>query len=99
SKNARDTQGTLITGGAGSEELGFGGIRYGDKINEQAHYRVYAKYFNRDDFVGTSGRDAADEWDMFRTGFRLDWDATKENTLTFQGDYYNGRVAGNFPPN
>jgi len=89
----------LITGGAGSEELGFGGVRYGGKINDQAHYRVYAKYFNRDDSLDLTGRDAPDEWDIFRTGFRLDWEATDENTLTFQGDYYAGQVGGIFPTN
>jgi iron complex outermembrane recepter protein len=98
-KSARDTQGALITGGAGSEELGFGGIRYGGKIDETAYYRVYAKYFNRDNSVDAAGRDASDEWDMFRTGFRVDWDATTENSLTFQGDYNTGHVGGNFPPN
>ncbi len=98
-KPAKETQGTLITGGGGTEETGFGGVRYGDKINDKTYYRAYAKYFNREDSEGAAGRPAQDSWDMFQTGFRLDWEPTPQNALTFQGDYYNGRVSGFFPAN
>jgi iron complex outermembrane receptor protein len=89
-KKARDTQGVLISGGGGSEELGFGGVRYGDKINDQTHFRIYAKYFNRDASVLPTGEDADDRWHMGRGGFRLDWDASDRNLLTLQGDIYAG---------
>ncbi|HTD85215.1 MAG TPA: TonB-dependent receptor plug domain-containing protein, partial [Candidatus Binatia bacterium] len=46
---AKDTQGLLISGGGGNEEKGFGTLRYGGKIGDNAYYRVYAKYLNRDD--------------------------------------------------
>jgi iron complex outermembrane receptor protein len=49
SKKASATQGWLISGGLGNEEQGFGGIRYGGKINDKLHYRVYGKYVTRDD--------------------------------------------------
>ncbi|MBI2948595.1 MAG: TonB-dependent receptor [Verrucomicrobia bacterium] len=96
-KTAKNTQGALITGGAGSEERGFGGIRYGGKINDRAYYRVYGTYFNRDDSVDAAGRDARDDWDVFRTGFRLDWQPTSENAVTLLGDYYTGETHGLFP--
>src|ERR1041384_55646 len=63
-KNARDTQGTLITGGAASDSPGFGGVRYGGKINEKSFFRVYAKYFDRDEFLTAAGRGAGDPWDI-----------------------------------
>jgi len=72
-KSTSETQGGLISGGGGKEETGFGGIRYGGKLGDNAHYRVYAKYFSRDDFVYPDGRDAFDEWDVIRGGFRTDW--------------------------
>ena len=47
-KSAAETQGLLVTGGGGSEEKGFGGLRYGGKIGEDFSYRVYGKGFRRD---------------------------------------------------
>src|SRR5258707_874196 len=43
-RGAKDTQGLLITAGAGSEERGMAGIRYGGKIAENAFFRVYGTY-------------------------------------------------------
>ncbi|HJT81348.1 MAG TPA: TonB-dependent receptor, partial [Chthoniobacterales bacterium] len=89
-KSARDTQGTLIFGGGGTEELGFGGARYGAKINDETFIRIYAKYNNRDSSLLPNDTDADDAWDMFRSGFRLDWEPGKADSLTFQGDIYAG---------
>jgi iron complex outermembrane receptor protein len=38
-KNAKDTQGGLVTAGGGSEEQGFGGLRHGARLGANAHYR------------------------------------------------------------
>lgn len=92
-KAAKDTQGWLASGGGGTEELGFGGIRYGGKLGEDAYVRVYGKYFNRDESKLSSGADAQDRWDMFRGGFRLDWQPADVNLITFQGDVYTGTQA------
>lgn len=89
-KKAGDTQGTLLTGGGGSEEQGFGGVRHGGALGEDAYYRIYFKYFNRDSLVVAFGDDAEDDWSMVRGGFRIDWEPTREDTLTLQGDLYDG---------
>ena len=89
-KDARDSQGLLVTTGFGTEEQGFGGLRYGGKLAENWYYRVYAKAFNRDDFREFDGAEAADEWWQHREGFRIDWTPVEENHLTIQGDYYHG---------
>jgi iron complex outermembrane receptor protein len=93
-KSAKETHGWLLTGGGGTEERAFGGARYGGKLGENARYRFYAKYFNRDDMVFPDGRDAADQWQMGQGGFRVDWDASEKNLLTLQGDLYVGEVGG-----
>jgi iron complex outermembrane receptor protein len=99
SKSAAETQGTLITGGGGSEELAFSSVRYGGQLSDKAYYRVYTKYFSRDSSVLPNGDTADDRWQMGRTGFRTDWDVTTGNTLTFQGDLYGGELdqTYNFP--
>jgi len=95
-KSARDTQGLLLSGGGGTEEIGFGGVRYGGKINEQTHFRVYGKYFNRDASVLPNGEDADDRWHMGRGGFRFDSDVSDQNLLTVQGDLYAGWIDQTF---
>lgn len=89
-RDARLTQGTLATAGGGSEERLFGGLRYGGQLGPQAWWRAYAKYFQRDEAQGIAGRDATDDWDVLRGGFRLDWLTTAAGSLTLQGDAYTG---------
>ena len=103
-KNAKDTQGGLLTGGAGNYERGFGALRYGGKIGEDLHYRAYAKGHKRDDFNLTTGESAEDEWHHLQGGFRMDWDVSADDAFTIQGDIYNGEsgffdtIALTFPP-
>ncbi|HEV8639670.1 MAG TPA: TonB-dependent receptor [Methylomirabilota bacterium] len=92
-KSARDTQGGLLSGGAGTEERGFGTVRYGGKAGGVA-LRAYAKYFNRDDqeLKGPGHRDAGDGWEVFRGGVRADADLSERDTLTILADGYTGTV-------
>jgi iron complex outermembrane receptor protein len=91
-KTAKDTQGGLIVGGAGTEEQGFGSLRYGAKLGQDIFSRVYVKYFDRDSGVFPSGEDGADEWDVLRAGFRMDWQGSGPDALTLQGDIYDGEA-------
>lgn len=94
-KHSKDTQGGLISAGVGTEEKGFGSVRYGGKVSDNAHVRMYAKYFNRDSAVYSDSTDAADEWDVARGGFRADWNFSDKNTLVVQGDIYDGETGQN----
>ena len=89
-KSARDTQGLLISGGGGIEERAFTSVRYGAKLSDDAFVRVFAKYTNRDSSALPFDGQANDAWEMYRAGFRLDWDPNRENTFSFQGDIYAG---------
>jgi len=91
-KNARETQGGMAIAGGGDEEQGFGALRYGGKVDDTTHFRVYGKYFNRDDSEGLNGGNGNDDWDMARGGFRIDMDYSENNSLTVTGDYYDGEV-------
>ncbi len=91
-KSAKDTQGLLLLGGGGTELRGFGGMRYGGALSPTLHYRIYAKYFDRDSSLRPDGSDGNDNWSMTQSGFRLDWDASPVNLLTFQGDLYGGSI-------
>jgi iron complex outermembrane receptor protein len=89
SKTARHTQGVLISGGAGTEEQAFAGARYGGKVSDDLHFRVYAKYFDRDDSKSADGQDETDAWHSSQAGFRLDWEPGHDHLLTVQGDIYD----------
>ena len=91
SKNARDTQGLLLTAGGGTEERGFAGLRYGTRLAPDLHLRVYAKTFERDDAKTRTGADELDAWNHTQGGFRLDWESGSDHLLTLQGDLYDGR--------
>ncbi len=95
-KKAKDTQGTLITYGGGSQDRAFGGARYGDKIGEDIYYRVYVKHFDRAGNYAPKQDDPGmvpgyyDACQQFRFGFRSEWEPNQCNTLTVQGDIYGG---------
>lgn len=91
-KKAQDTQGGLVSAGGGTEERGFGQIRYGGKAGEDIYFRVYGKYFNRDNFAAALGSRANDGWHIGRGGFRVDSDLSDKDSLTLQGDYYDGKA-------
>lgn len=95
-KSAKGTQGGLISAGVGNKEHGTGTVRYGGKIGENTHYRVYTKYLNWDDFVSVTGRKADDGWDMIRGGFRLDAYPSEKDTWTLHGDVYSGAVGSTY---
>jgi iron complex outermembrane receptor protein len=89
-KKAKDTQGTLVTEGGGSEEGESGAVRYGGSMGQRGSYRIFSKYIDRPAFTDASGRKAADDGHMLRGGFRTDWSLSTRDELTVQGDLYRG---------
>ena len=101
-KNSKDTQGGLVVGGGGTEEKGFANARYGGSNKEgNMHYRVYGKWFERDNSylpTGTSQlppppgetpyNSAKDDWRKGQGGFRVDWKASEVDTVNLQGDIF-----------
>ncbi len=86
-KKAKNTPGTLISTGGGTEEKFFGNVRYGGHEEKTDwYYRGYGKYFSRDDGYRVDGQDY-DDWDMAQGGFRAEKDK-----LTVQGDIYHGNI-------
>jgi iron complex outermembrane receptor protein len=88
-KNARESHGVLVSTGGGSLDQGFLNFRYGGGNDKSFDYRVYGKAFTRAGEFHPSGSQF-DDWHMAQTGFRADWDLHNRDTLTLQGDLYNG---------
>jgi iron complex outermembrane receptor protein len=84
-RKAADTQGGYVQAGGGTEEQYFGTARYGGMAADGVSYRAYAKHFMRDDFDG-----GHDDWWQTRAGFRVDWKAGAEDTISVFGDVFTG---------
>ncbi len=85
-RHSRDTQGGLVTAGAGSWRTGDGLLQYGGKVGSQGTYRAFGKYFDVGSSVSPGGERANDAWHSWAGGFRSDWDLSPRDTLTVQGD-------------
>jgi len=55
----------------GSELRNFDTARYGGTLGTNAYFRVYGKYFDRDNGVLANGSEVSDSWRMVRGGFRM----------------------------
>src|SRR5213076_857322 len=92
-KDAKDTQGLLLSGGGGTEQHGFGTVRYGAALGPSVRARFYGRGFDRDATAFPGGQGAADDWYLGQGGFRTDWEASSESRATLQGDLYDGRIS------
>ena len=90
-KDARDTQGWLVSALGGNQEQN-AAVRFGGKIDQDTYFRVYGKWRDFDDFETASGHDAHDDWHDYRGGFKIDRYATPNDTITIQGDAYAARI-------
>jgi iron complex outermembrane receptor protein len=89
-KSARDTHGTRVVAAAGTAERLVVGARHGGVTKGGIHYRVFGKYFERDETFHTSVSD--DQWNQAHAGFRADWSPRPGDEFTVQGDLYRGEV-------
>ena len=94
SKHAADTQGGLAVIGGGNYEKGFGSLRVGGKLGEQAYGRFYIKTNHRGDSLKPDGSDSYDSWRTTRTGTRLDLNLSNLDQLTLMADYQDSDLNG-----
>lgn len=90
-RRAQDSVGTMLQaeGGNTGRQLA---ARHGRRLSDDASLRVYAKGFVHDDTFTPSGANAGDGWHNSQAGFRFDW-GRGADTLTLQGDGYDGAIA------
>ena len=95
-RKASDTLGGAVRVGIGTEERGFGSVRFGSQLGERSWYRVYAKHTRRSGSETAGGEGLGDSWHMGRAGARLDWDISDQTALTLQGELHRGEVGHTF---
>lgn len=87
-KSAKETQGTIITGGGGSFNQGMVSARHGFQVSDQTFARVYAKFDQFGQTPMTFGGNSADDWNRLQGGFRLDSQPNDSATFTLQSDVH-----------
>lgn len=90
SKSAEETQGGYLDAAAGSGLKDAFGVRYGGTFSPGVYFRVYGKYFERDNGKSGDGSEAMNSWRMRQGGFRIDSETHAGTGLTLQGDFYSG---------
>ncbi|ELR71123.1 TonB-dependent receptor, plug [Fulvivirga imtechensis AK7] len=93
-KSATDTQGFYVSGSAGTLLNHQIDVRYGGKLGEKMHYRVYGQRMDYNHTYNNDDEDATDSWRMNQAGFRVDYEPSAKNTVTLQGDFYKGSENG-----
>lgn len=89
-KNAKDTQGVLVSTGGGSVLQGFLDARYGG-VSRNFAYRVYGKAFTYGPEYHKDGHNF-DDWRRQQFGFRSDWSITSNDSLMLEGDIFRSDV-------
>ncbi len=95
-KHTEDTQQGIVSVVAGNKERAIVELRYGDQIDNNAHYRVFGKFLYRDEMLDLQGNNAKDDWVQGRAGFRVDWNSNIGDRLMIEGDGYVSKVQDSF---
>jgi iron complex outermembrane receptor protein len=88
-RSAEDTQRILATVTVGDRETA-GTLRYGGRLGEAGHFRVYAKAADLENSERFDGVPVRDAWDRAQAGFRADLNLV-QGLFTVQGDVYSGQ--------
>jgi iron complex outermembrane receptor protein len=94
-RSAKDTQGGLVYGGGGTEERGFGGIRYGEKLGKASYLRGTLSANARDASTDLVGQHNTHDYGDTQTGnFRLDNQLTERDQLMLEANVTRYRLHG-----
>ena len=88
-RRTADTQGGQVEIGGGNLEQS-ASLQYGGGLSSTATWRAYAKTTFARDTVTAANTNGGDHWTKPQAGFRLDWSPSKVDSLTVQGDIYDG---------
>lgn len=90
-KDATGTKGGLISGSGGTEGQSFGTVQYGGGLGTRTNFRIFTKYLHHASLHEFDGDIGVDAWDLLHGGFRSDTSISSRDSLTVQGDIYDGR--------
>lgn len=95
-RHSSETTGTVVSGGAGTEDRARAEIRSGTRVGDNGSVRLYAKARDQAAAVKADGSDAHDSARTIQGGLRSDWAMDSGQQLTVSADAYTDRF--NTPP-
>lgn len=89
-KSAKDTRGSELVAGIGTNDGPTASYRYGDALGTDSDYRLYVKSRKFESSELANGDDADDQWSSVQGGFRVDGGSEGEVKYSVHGDIYSG---------
>jgi iron complex outermembrane recepter protein len=86
---AKDTQGLLVAAGFGNRDQSQA-FRYGGRLGEAGHYRIYARRYETQNTMRANGTSLSDGRQIGQAGIRADWQSSV-GAFTVQADTYDGK--------
>ena len=96
-KKSYETQGGFAEVGGGNLEQQ-ASVQYGGRLGPDLTWRAYATDFYDADTQTSTGAPSHDHWTNPQGGFRLDWTPTAADSLSLQGDAFQGLEAQDNAP-
>ena len=90
-KHAKRTQGGLAAVQLGTQGQTQGAVRWGDQVDEDTHYRFWAKSTQRDHGQTTDGSAAFDQINSQRAGLRLDRELSGSSRFSTSANLFDAR--------
>jgi len=72
-------------------------VRYGGAVGDGLTYRVFGRASYTEPGEDPSGVNTHDFWNLSQGGLRLDWNLTKDDAVTIQSGFYEGRIQDDIP--
>jgi iron complex outermembrane receptor protein len=92
-KKAKDTQGQYASLTTGNYDKFISEYRYGGETDNGNYYRIYGKYFTKDDSMNQlDGSSMNDDWHVGRSGFKYEKTTDPRTSYLLQGDVYSGKI-------
>ena len=91
-RTANATSGGYLVAGGGSSGTGPEAFRYGGNTRNLGAWRVVAEGFHYNALPAVGGLDGHDDWRLIRGGFRTDSKLSAKDSLTTEGEAYEGNA-------
>lgn len=90
-RKSSETKGGLVEARGGNLAQVYS-ARFGGDITDRLSYRAYFRDYIGDNTLTQNNLNAHDRWSRQQGGFRMDWEASQSDSVTFQGDLYRGSL-------
>lgn len=89
--SAETTSGGLARVTTGNLERAGGYVRYGGKLGDELHFRIYSSGFDREGFDFADGNSAHGDSQSLRVGGRIDGTLSEHTRVSFHAGYHTTR--------